>query len=128
MVLDNMDDGQELAAQIRFVPSVRTGPGLIIVTTRDMRVTQYLPDWDHINEDVIAIPSLEIGDARLLVEASLGPEHITSTNDIQDLFEMLGCFPLALTQAVAFIKHNRTTIANYNSLLDKDTLLGSDLL
>ncbi|KAL3446032.1 hypothetical protein BJX65DRAFT_309273 [Aspergillus insuetus] len=114
-----MDDGHELAPQMRFVPRVRIGGGSIIVTTRDMRVTQYLPGWDQINEDVIAIPSLEIGDARLLVEASIGPEQRTSTNDVQDLLEMLGCFPLALTQAVAFIKYNRTTIANYKSLLDE---------
>jgi tetratricopeptide (TPR) repeat protein len=128
MVLDNMDDGQELGPQMGFVPIARIGPGSIIVTTRDMRVTQYLPDWDHINEDVIAIPSLEIGDARSLVEASLGPGQIANTNDLQDLLEMLGCFPLALTQAVAFIKHNRTTIAKYKSLLDQDNVLGHALL
>ncbi|KAJ0420221.1 hypothetical protein BJY00DRAFT_141029 [Aspergillus carlsbadensis] len=128
MVLDNFDDGQELAPQMAFVPSPRVDRGSIIVTTRDMRVTQHLPHWDNINDDVVEIPPLEIVDARSLVEAVLRPEQRANKHDIQALLEMLGCFPLALTQALSFIKHNRTTITNYRSLLNQGGESGSNWL
>ncbi|KAL2839043.1 hypothetical protein BJX68DRAFT_272335 [Aspergillus pseudodeflectus] len=124
MVLDSLDDGPELASEMAFVPSGRLGTGSVIVTTRDMRVTQYLPEWDHINEDVIAIPPLEMQDARSLFEATLRPEQRSSPKDLQDLLEMLGCFPLALTHALGFIKHYQTSVTNYKRLLKEANGLG----
>jgi hypothetical protein len=125
MVLDSLDGGLELASKIPFVPSGRLGRGSVIVTTRDMRVTQYLPDWDHINDDVIGIPPLEMQDARSLFEELLRPEQMSSGVDLQGLLGVLGCFPLALTHALGFIKHYQTSVTNYKRLLKEGNGLGS---
>ncbi|CEL11147.1 hypothetical protein ASPCAL14252 [Aspergillus calidoustus] len=44
------------------------------------------------------------------------------------MLEMLGCFPLALTQALAFIKHNRTTVTHYKRVLEQDIRSSSERL
>ncbi|KAL2815197.1 hypothetical protein BJX63DRAFT_431016 [Aspergillus granulosus] len=117
MVLDNLDDGEELASQMVLIPSTRLGAGSIIVTTRDMRVANYLPEWDHVDNDIIPVPPLGMTDARSLLEELLRPEQRRNEADLMDLLQMLGCFPLALTQAIAFIKQYRTTVTNYKNLL-----------
>ncbi|GFF49002.1 hypothetical protein IFM58399_08447 [Aspergillus lentulus] len=117
MVLDNLDDAQTITSQIASIPGLGGSGGSIIVTTRDMRVSQYLPDWDYVEADPIALPPLDASDARDLIVELLAPEQRRDEADLLELIQMLGCFPLALTQAMAFIKQNRTTVTKYKKLL-----------
>jgi hypothetical protein len=75
MVLDSLDDRQMLALQTEFIPSPSRTAGSIIVTTRDMRVRQYLRDWDHMAEDPIIVTPLSPQDASDLLKLALSADR-----------------------------------------------------
>jgi hypothetical protein len=45
-----------------------------------------------------------------------------------NLFDKLGCLPLAITQAAAFISENKITLAEYIEILQASDLDVADLL
>lgn len=103
MVLDNADDGlvffanadrrEPLAA---FVP--QTENGSILVTSRSSAVAERLTGHGH---NVLAVPSMDEKQALQLFHHKLGEEHDASTTT--DVVHALGCLPLAISQAAAYI-------------------------
>jgi hypothetical protein len=83
-----------------------------------MQVMQNLPHTNNLTGDPISLPSLDLEEARVLVETALNPDKRGGDGDLQKMLKLLGCFPLALTQAIASIKHERITVTKYIYLLE----------
>lgn len=109
MVFDNAD--QLGAVPIRkYVPVVPWGH--VIVTSRDQAVV-----GDVAEDGLVLGPVTEI-DAEAILLARAGIQH-TSLDDLQaakDIVKLLGCFPLAITQAGAFIRSRHKTLSEYRDL------------
>ncbi|MDG4762944.1 tetratricopeptide repeat protein [Solwaraspora sp. WMMD406] len=113
LVLDNVDDPADVAGLLGGVTS-----GHILVTTRrDI-------DWEDHGLTLIRIGVLDSADAvRMLFERTGQDDQAAAAG----IAEYLGCLPLALEQAAAFIKLHRVPIADYRDRLRSrpDDLLAS---
>jgi tetratricopeptide (TPR) repeat protein len=128
MILDNADDLEVLFQSLEpsspvstlNVPLADSIPraqrGSILVTTRDKRVGQRLIDRQA---PIILLP-MDLNEAKDLLNSQLQPEAGCENHDILGLLEALEYLPLAITQAVAFINENSTTISGYLDLLGAD--------
>lgn len=118
-VLDNADD---LSLFYELDPSAikpssplisdllpRNVNGSMIITTRDTRVGHRLTD----REEVVVVPPLAPIDADQLLRSRMPEQESVNTERLQDLVEMLGFIPLAITQAAAFIQENSITVTTY---------------
>ncbi len=123
LVLDNADDIEMFFGPIpsashtaglssSFIADLlpRNSNGSIIITTRDMRVGQRLTD----REEPIDVKPFSLLDAEQLLRVRMTLEDDASSADVEKLLDTLGFIPLAITQAAAFIKENKMTIAAYN--------------
>lgn len=128
MILDNADDLEVLFQSPESASSVsalklpladlipRAQRGSILVTTRDKRVGQRLIDRQM---PIILLP-MDLKEAKELFESQLQLEAGYENDEIIGLLEALEYLPLAITQAVAFINENSTTISSYLKLLGAD--------
>lgn len=109
LVFDNAD--QLDAVPIRkYIPVVPWGH--IIITSRDQVVL-----GDVAEEGLVLGPVTEI-DAKAILLAKAGIQH-TSLDDLraaEEIVKLLGCFPLAISQAGAFIRSRHKTISEYRDL------------
>jgi hypothetical protein len=126
LVLDNADDinlfygSSGLAA---LLP--RSDNGVILMTTRNAQVGKQFAARNSIT--VKALSKLAASD---LLEARL-PTDFSTSDDRERLSEELGCIPLALVQASAFMAHNYVGIDEYLEMyavsdVDKIELLSQD--
>ena len=90
-----------------FLP--RNDNGSMIITTRDTRIGHRLID----REEVVIVLPLAPLDAEQLLRYKIPIWDNVKTESIQDLVEILGCIPLAITQAAAFIQENSITVKTY---------------
>jgi tetratricopeptide (TPR) repeat protein len=118
-VLDNADDpslflesNPSVAASNHgllsdFLP--RNTNSVIIITTRNKTVGQRLTD----REGVIMITPLASKDAGQLLMSKISALEIVDNKNVENLVEILGNIPLAITQAAAFIQENSMTVQTY---------------
>ncbi|KAH8660872.1 hypothetical protein BGZ60DRAFT_456220 [Tricladium varicosporioides] len=125
LVLDNVDDlnlffglNQPTSTKPNhsligsFLP--RNPNGFMIATTRDKRIGQRLID----REEEITITPLASRDAEQLLRSRITVLENLDDKDTQILVEILGCIPLAITQAAAFIQENSMTVKAYTKELE----------
>ncbi|ERF73050.1 hypothetical protein EPUS_08614 [Endocarpon pusillum Z07020] len=137
MILDNADDsetffgtrsdGLSLEAEhpaplVSYLP--RNSKGSIIITTRDARVGERLSE----REKSITVLPLVVQEAEHLLRSKLQQDAEWSEPDAAELLKLLGCLPLAITQAAAFISENMITVAKYTDILQASDSELTDLL
>ena len=105
-----------------FLP--RNGNGSMIITTRDTRIGHRLID----REEVVVVLPLAPLDAEQLLRYRIPTGDNVDNESIQDLVEMLGFIPLAITQAAAFIQENGITVQAYFERLKESDLDLQDYL
>ncbi|KAH0565984.1 hypothetical protein GP486_000611, partial [Trichoglossum hirsutum] len=141
MILDNADDieiffgakpheslleAEQIPPLFGYLP--KSSKGSIIITTRDARVGERLAD----RERAITVLPPGTQEAECLLRSKLPSDHEWGEVETGELLSMLGCLPLAITQAAAFISENRITLAEYAETLqagdaDMTDLLNEDL-
>lgn len=108
-----------LISHAKYLP-IKNSKGAVIITTRDSRL------GTSTDEDVIHIPRLDEESAKKLILSRLPAmkEHQAKGGHQQDmtmLLTKLDYLPLAITQAISYIKINDTTIAKYIDLISSDS-------
>lgn len=134
MILDNVDNAELFFSSTEsdvpsatvtqtqrplndYLSSILNSHKSLLITTRSRLVGQ---DLAH-GELCVEVPPLSGQEAkallRLKVKGSTSSSDISST---ERLLDVLGCIPLAITQAAAFINRNRWTVQGYLAALEKD--------
>lgn len=121
LILDNVDNlelfGVGLSADeasnslYEYVPNGPTGT--VLWTSRDAHIAGTLVGAKR----GIEITSMECGEAIQLLEAMRDKEAADELEDVQTLLRELEWFPLAISQAGAYMKGMRMTASKYLSLL-----------
>jgi ankyrin repeat protein/tetratricopeptide (TPR) repeat protein len=134
MVLDNADNAD------LFSPSTDMATSSLYVTDPKKWLVDYLPRWldanktlivttrnRHLGEELVAGEScIEVSpfsrsEASTLLRLKAGSAaDYADTGQLVRLLEILGCVPLAITQAAAFMKRNRLQLRRYLAVLEKD--------
>ena len=137
MILDNADDNETFfnarphasllkaeqpAALISYIP--KSSKGFVIITTRDARIGERLAD----REKPIVVLPLSLQEAERLLRSKLSQYREWHDMDTAELLDTLGCLPLAITQAAAFVSENNITLAEYTETLQTSDLDLTDLL
>ena len=125
MIFDNADDLESVQISTYFP---KTAWGHIVVTSRDQGAI------GNVAEDGIVVGRLEIGEATavLLQKAGYLSPSVEDYEEAQMIVGLLGCLPLAVDQAGAYIRSRRKTLASYcrlykdrqNDILRSRTRLG----
>ena len=132
LVADGVDDssllstgGQELAAGTGWLRPLASGPGLVLVTSRDSALARWGDWWDR--QPVRALPP---EDGALIIRDYTADRAGTKA-DAQALSTRLSGLPLALKLAGAYLAvaskrrypdSGPATLADYKRALDKDRL------
>ena len=127
MVLDNADDLEMFFARsnaiLDYLP--QSTKGFLLITSRDERLAKRLAGIHALT----VVNPMSAAEAQELLESrqsrSLGN---LDRECIGDLVEALGYFPLAVSQAAAFIAENYITVSQYLELLDMSDPDLQDLL
>ena len=134
MILDNADDKSLFFPPIEsdvapenpppshrplydYLPRVLDSQKSILITTRSKHLGMDLAD----GESCIEVKPFTTQEAEDLLRSKLGGV-VVSFDELaaQQLLETLGCIPLAITQAAAFIKRTTMTVQDYRAALEKD--------
>ncbi len=100
-----------------YLPSILNPQKSLLVTTRSRHVGQ---DLAH-GELCVEVPPLSGQEAKALLRLKLkGSTSSSDMSSTERLLDVLGCIPLAITQAAAFINRNRWTVQGYLAALEKD--------
>lgn len=110
LIVDNVDDERLIDMLLTWVPHSTTGRTLY--TSRSTRVVQ-----DLVGSDAIEIEKLEELDAINFMKRSVFNSCPADQDDLRSLLQDLDYFPLALTQAAAYMNQNRVSPAKYRQLL-----------
>jgi tetratricopeptide (TPR) repeat protein len=106
LILDNVDVPTDIQALLGHLD----GTHVLVTTRRDV-------DWRRTGLTALRLGVLDPSAAAdLLVELSGDPDHHAAAA----LAKQLGCLPLALDQAGAYITEHRIGLADYRSLLEAD--------
>ena len=134
MVLDNADDTDlffptigfdntismnEILAKplVEYLPLSLNVQKALLVTTRNRILGT---DLAH-GESSIEVRPFSFQEGVNLLQKKVDFDLLPSDDDsCRKLLEVLGCIPLAITQAAAFMKRNRMTLSEYHAALDKD--------
>ncbi len=102
---------------IEYLPTILHSQKLLLVTTRSRPVGQDLAD----GEPGVEVPPLSSQEAMKLLQLK-AKEAVDSfdKHSTERLLDVLGCIPLAITQAAAFMNRNRMTIQSYLADLERD--------
>ena len=119
MVVDNIDqkdvlwseDPERLGKRLwDFLP--QNQKGMILFTTRSRQIAVGLAPNDHYQ-----LLELESGEAEELLHKSLEYQPaLYSNNEVKELLEALTYLPLAIIQALAYMKINNTSLKRYLEL------------
>ncbi|KAF7507541.1 hypothetical protein GJ744_010332 [Endocarpon pusillum] len=133
MILDNADDAELFFPSdgkpssrensvsekplIRYLPRFLSSSKLLLITTRRKNLGE-----DLINgEQCIEVPPFSMHEALLLLqERSKDPARNVDSPESTKLMDILGCIPLAINQAAAFIRKNQMSLQKYLAALEKD--------
>jgi tetratricopeptide (TPR) repeat protein len=106
LVLDNVENPADVEALVAQLD----GTHVLVTTRRDV-------DWRRRGLVPMRLGVLDLAAATdLLVELTGDPDRVAAA----ELAKQLGCLPLAVDQAAAYISEHRTTIAGYRRLLGTD--------
>ena len=117
MVLDNADDLEMFFARsnaiLDYLP--QNTKGFLLITSRDERLAKRLADIHALT----VVNPMSAAEAQELLESRQSrPLDNLDRECIGDLVEALEYFPLAISQAAAFIAKNYITVSQYLELLD----------
>ncbi|KAI9777872.1 MAG: hypothetical protein M1839_008549 [Geoglossum umbratile] len=119
MILDNADDQETIyggaAPILKYIP--KSPEGSIIITTRDANLGCTLAD------ETIEVPRLEGGQAEKLFQSRLPRDCEPVAVYITKILHTLEYLPLAITQAAAYIRASRITLADYANQLQTSGIL-----
>ena len=102
---------------IDYLPKKLNSRKSLIITTRSRHISEGLVD----GESSIEVLPFMLQEARDLLRAKAkGAVDISDTSTIERLLNVLGCIPLAISQAAAFMKRNRISVQKYLAALEKD--------
>ena len=109
MVFDNADHLDSVPIQ-HYFPVVPWGH--IIVTSRDQAVL------DHITDDGCILGPVAEEDAKaiMLEKAGIRQASLEDSQMAEDIVRLLGCLPLAIVQAGAFVRARHRTLREYRDL------------
>jgi tetratricopeptide (TPR) repeat protein len=122
LVLDNADDmetffgaksdpslsvSEQIRPLVNYIP--RSSNGWTIITTRDKRIGERLAN----REKPIEIVPMDRQEAERLLLSKVPPEYTLDNARLSELVELLGCLPLAITQAAAYISENSISVEDY---------------
>ena len=134
MILDNADDAglffpvtesddpaplteESAQSMIKYLPERLDPHKGLIVTTRNRTLGT---DLAH-GEPCVEVRPFSFQEAEELLSKKLSFETLPiGERNCRKLLQILGCIPLAITQAAAFMKRNRMTISEYHAALEKD--------
>ena len=109
---------------IDYLPKIMNSQKSLLITTRSGPVGQDLAD----GEPGVKVPPFSSQEAtellRLKTKRAVDPFDKHST---ERLLDVLGCIPLAITQAAAFMSRNRMTIQSYLADLERNKNLADYL-
>lgn len=135
VILDNVDDahvvldapGNGQSSKLRgrridFFPSCDHGS--VLITSRYRHVAIKVVRY----KAIIRIEALDEQRAQSLIVNKLQAKH--DQNDVVKLVQALGCMPLALTQAAAYINRRapRCTVSEYLARLDDEAIIPKNVL
>ena len=128
IVLDNADDEDTFFSK-KTDPSVvnhlpRSSKGYILITTRDRRVGERLAG----GEKAIDVEPMANLEAEQLLQSKVAEARRFDQTKRRDLLKLLGCLPLAISQAAAYISENNITIEEYLETLSEEAFGIQDLL
>ena len=106
MVLDNYDNPEEIPNLWDYLPS--SDKGLVIITSRNHSAAQ-------LGEKVEVDEMSEEDGVTLLRTQSRRGDDPAETQDAFELVKILGCLPLAIDQAAAYIADSNSTFRAYAS-------------
>jgi tetratricopeptide (TPR) repeat protein len=132
MILDNADNpdlffpSTHLGATIQvsmtkkpladYLPGRLNSKRSILITTRNRQLGEDLSN----GEPCIEILPFSLQEAAVLLRSKAGRiSNSWNNSDSDELLEVLGCIPLAITQAAAFIKRNRMSLQKYQESLEE---------
>jgi tetratricopeptide (TPR) repeat protein len=102
---------------IKYLPTRLSASKLLLITTRSEKVGDIL---SH-GEQCIEVPPFNYEEALLLLQhRSKDAAAIDQSPESAKLLQILEYIPLAITQAAAFIRRNRTSLQDYLTALEKD--------
>ena len=106
LIFDNVEDAKDIE---RFTLHIKRSHVFIITRNKNLD----LPDTTFVELDVF-----DGEDARIFMHKCLSEKDIGDEKTLNDLIECLGCFPLALAQAAAFIvdRDNNCDCSHYLEL------------
>ena len=123
LVLDSLDSTSP-SSIVHYLP--RSLEGCILITTRDKRIGYRLAR----PENCVDILPMSMDEAMQLLHSHLDPwpQDDSDIGASQELVEALGFLPLAITQAVAFMRQNLVSVREYMTLFrgHKRELLAKD--
>ena len=112
LIFDNVEAADSIKPYIS-----RLKAGHVLITTRDRYID--LPNTKSVDLDVFSLK-----DARAFMRKQLPKRAIDKKQTLDELMELLGCLPLALEQAAAYIANDSANCdcRNYISLLEQHGL------
>ena len=122
MVVDNADEedflwnkGQAQSDKRLWDYLPQNSNGMILFTTRHRKIAIGLARNDH-----HLLDKMDSGEAEELLRKSLEHQPTLDSNDaVGELLELLSFLPLAIIQALAYMKANGTSVKRYLELLQK---------
>lgn len=128
MIVDNADDAdlffQQSSRLAQHIPEC--AHGAIIVTTRNKKVAEKFTRYHN----AIPVKEMSVTESADLVQSCLNEVRRDNDkmSDINTLSSHLGCLPLALAQAAAYIQENSITLGHYIAMYEASTESAGDLL
>jgi hypothetical protein len=133
MILDNADNpdlffwpvdseasnpvGMTKKPLIDYLPRTLNSKQSLVITSRNRQLGE---DLSH-GERCIEILPFTLQEARALLQLRAGKiADSWSDLDSETLLEVLGCIPLAISQAAAFMRRNRRSLQEYLEIFERD--------
>jgi hypothetical protein len=102
---------------IDYLPRKLDSKRSLIVTTRNRGLGEDLSN----REPCVEILPFSLQEATLLLRSRAGTVAASWNNsDSKKLFDVLGCIPLAITQAASFMRRNKMSLKEYLETLERD--------
>ena len=102
---------------IDYLPRTLNSKQSLVITSRNRQLGE---DLSH-GERCIEILPFALQEARALLQLRAGTiAESWSGSDSETLLEVLGCIPLAITQAAAFMRRNRRSLQEYLKVFERD--------
>ncbi|TVY38157.1 Kinesin light chain [Lachnellula subtilissima] len=129
MILDNADDAEiwEKSGSpsekplINYLP--RADHGSVLITTRNSQLGRTIS-----KRKSVEVTILNPEDSVTLLQSKISEDDELTEAHSKEIIEILGCLPLAITQAAAYLGQIETSVAEYLELLRSSKADEADLL